>query len=265
VRRIVRALARVVLLSATVPRTARAVGLEKEAAGGSETALVAVASRLELGIGQSADPARLMALFCRAALLGDCGALLHIADWLHRLRRAERGAPQIGPPPCCTWAAPTGLPSMAVALRRLIEHRAPEYGLDPDLTKAVVEVESSYRVDAVSPAGAAGLMQLMPASANALAAKDNMDAEQNLSGGMRAHAALIGRYHSDLSLALAAYNAGEAAVDSCRCVPAIPESHRYVERVLALFRGAENRAARALGTGAAIPEAHLRMLAAEGR
>jgi hypothetical protein len=282
VRRIVTALALLLLLSIGVPLRAGADGLESKAAAGSETALVALASRLELGIGGSADPARAMALFCRAALLGDRAALLHIADWLlvegapnydpslaarwlHRLQRAERRAPQIDPPPRCPSAASTGLPSMAVALRRLIERLALEYGLDPDLIKAVVEVESSYRVDAVSPAGATGLMQLMPARADALAVTNSMDAEENLRGGMLALAALIGRYHSDLSLALAAYNAGEGPVNACRCVPAIPETLHYVERVLALYRGAQYRAARALVAGTAAPTARLRLLASEGR
>ncbi len=280
--RIVTALALLLLLYAALPLTACADGLETQAAAGNETALVALASRLELGIGGSADPARAMALFCRAARLGERGAVLHIADWLlvdgapdynphlaaqwlHRLQRAERGAPQIGPPPRCPSAASTGLPSMAVALRRLIERLALEYRLDPDLAKAVVEVESNYDVDAVSPKGAAGLMQLMPASADALAVTNSMDAEQNLRGGMRTLAALIGRYHGDLSLALAAYNAGEVPVDSCRCVPAIPETLHYVNRVLAMFRSAEDRAARALVEGTTTPTARLRMLAAEGR
>ena len=281
-RRIVTALALLLLLSTALPPTAGADELETKASAGSETALVELASRLELGIGGSADPARAMALFCRAALLGDRGALLHIADWLlvdgapdydpslaaqwlHRLQRSERRAPQIDPTPRCPSAAFTELPSMADTLRRLIERLALEYGLDPDLIKAVVEVESNYRVDAVSPAGAAGLMQLMPASADALAVTNSMDAEQNLRGGMHTVAALINRYHGDLSLALAAYNAGEAPVDSCRCVPAIPETLHYVERVLALFRGAQNRAARALVLGSATSAARLKLLAAEGR
>ncbi|HUA76514.1 MAG TPA: transglycosylase SLT domain-containing protein [Acetobacteraceae bacterium] len=257
------------LLACALPPPALAGGgsrLESAAASGSEEALVALASRLELGIGVPADPPRAMALFCRAALLGDRGALLHIADWLlvdgapdydpelaarwlHRLQRAERGAPLGAEAPPCPSPAATGLPAMAVALRLLIEHLAPEYGLDPNLVKAVVAVESSYRVDAVSDAGAAGLMQLMPESASRLAVTDRMDAEENLRGGMRDLATLIARYHGDLSLALAAYNAGEGAVDGCQCVPPIPETIAYVERVMTLYRQARDRAARALVEG----------------
>lgn len=256
--------------------------LEREAAVGNRAALVALANRFELGIGVPADPARGMALFCKAALLGERAAVLHIADWLlvpgapdydprlaarwlHRLQRVELGAPLTEPPPRCPSAASTELPPLRVALRRLIERLAPEYRLDANLVQAVVEVESDYRVDAVSTAGAGGLMQLMPQSARTFGLTDRMDAEQNLRAGMQDLARLIARYGGDLALALAAYNAGAGAVDACRCVPPIPETLAYVARVLMLYQGADDREARAIVAGSQPPEVRLHRLVAEER
>lgn len=227
--------------------------LQGKAAVGDVAALTELANRLELGIGMPADPARAMALFCRAALDGSRSATLHVAawlltddspdydpalaaDWLHRLQRLDRGVrPGKGTPPRCPSDSATGLVSAAAALAHLIEQVSGEYGVDPDLVKAVIEVESSYRGDAISPAGAAGLMQLMPDSARRLNVSDRFDIEQNLRGGVRYLAELLTTYRGNLPLALAAYNAGEGAVNRCSCVPNIPETLDYVNRIRSLY------------------------------
>jgi soluble lytic murein transglycosylase-like protein len=104
-------------------------------------------------------------------------------------------------------------------------------GLDARLLEAVARQESGLRNDAVSPAGAVGLMQLMPATARALGV-DPRDADQNLLGGARYLGGLIHRYDGDLTLALAAYNAGPGAVDRHGGVPPYRETQRYVRAVI---------------------------------
>ena len=117
------------------------------------------------------------------------------------------------------------LAAMAVAAAR-------RHSLDPDLVRAVVAVESGFRSDAVSPKGAQGLMQLMPATARALGVMDSFDPASNLDGGTRYLRALIQRYDGDLKRALAAYNAGEGAVARHGGVPPYPETMAYVRKVL---------------------------------
>lgn len=115
-------------------------------------------------------------------------------------------------------------------------------GLDPALVLAVVVRESAGDPGAVSPRGALGLMQLMPATARELGVGDPSDPMQNLVGGSRYLAAMLRRYDGDLDLALAAYNAGPGTVDRLgRRVPNYPETRRYISAVKDLARrlGAE--------------------------
>ncbi|EHM09593.1 soluble lytic murein transglycosylase-like protein [Thermanaerovibrio velox DSM 12556] len=116
-------------------------------------------------------------------------------------------------------------------LRRLCDR----YGVDPDLARAVMRHESGGREDAVSSAGAIGLMQLMPGTARALGV-DPRDPVRNLEGGIKYLAQLLERYGGDVERALAAYNAGAGRVDAHGGVPPIPETQRYVRNVLALYR-----------------------------
>jgi len=122
-----------------------------------------------------------------------------------------------------------------VALARAI---AADHGLAPELVLAVVTVESGFRPEAVSPKGAQGLMQLMPSTAAALGVEDAFDPEANLSGGVRHLRDLLQRYQGDLPRALAAYNAGEGAVERHRGIPPYAETRAYVREVLRLYRGA---------------------------
>lgn len=119
---------------------------------------------------------------------------------------------------------------------RLLRDAAARYGLDPALVRAVVQVESNFQPDAVSPKGAQGLMQLMPGTAAALGVKDAFDPEQNLDGGARHLSGLLRSYGGDVTKALAAYNAGAAAVARHGGVPPFRETRDYVARVLKRYR-----------------------------
>ena len=117
-------------------------------------------------------------------------------------------------------------------LARYIESAAEAASLPDSLLRAVVEVESGGRSEAVSPAGAQGLMQLMPTTAAELGVTNPFDPKQNLEGGARYLAEQLDRFDGDLRLALAAYNAGPGAVKRHGGVPPYPETERYVESVL---------------------------------
>ena len=113
-----------------------------------------------------------------------------------------------------------------------IQEISREHGVSPALIEAVVRTESGFDPTAVSPKGAGGLMQLMPKTAAALGVPDRFDPRENISGGVRHLRYLLDRYQGSVPLALAAYNAGEAAVDAHRGVPPYPETQQYVRRVL---------------------------------
>jgi soluble lytic murein transglycosylase-like protein len=122
--------------------------------------------------------------------------------------------------------------AMADKFDPLIESAATSAAVDPELLRAVIAVESGFNPYALSKAGAAGLMQLMPETARRYGVKDRFDPRQNVHAGARYLKSLIERYDNDIKLALAAYNAGEQAVDRCgRCIPRYRETQAYVPRV----------------------------------
>lgn len=113
----------------------------------------------------------------------------------------------------------------------MVSKLAPRYGLDPNLVLAVIAVESAFRHDAVSPKNAQGLMQLMPGTASRYGVRDTLNPEDNLRGGMRYLVELLRLFKGDLTLALAAYNAGEHQVERYRGVPPFQETRRYIALV----------------------------------
>jgi soluble lytic murein transglycosylase-like protein len=111
------------------------------------------------------------------------------------------------------------------------------FGLEPALLHAVITVESNHNPAALSPKGAQGLMQLMPGTSQRFGVADPWHPEQNIRGGARYLSELLTLFDQDLTLALAAYNAGEKAVIRYgRHVPPYPETRSYVTRVIALYR-----------------------------
>jgi len=130
-------------------------------------------------------------------------------------------------------AATTGTRAELEALAADVARR---HGLDPALVLAVASVESGFRPKAVSPKGAQGLMQLMPATATSLGVTDAFDPETNLEGGSRYLAELIALYDGDLTKALAAYNAGPGAVKRHGGVPPYQETRAYVKKVLERYK-----------------------------
>jgi soluble lytic murein transglycosylase-like protein len=119
----------------------------------------------------------------------------------------------------------------------VIRRVAVENSLDPDLVKAVMLVESGFNPRAVSRKGARGLMQLMPATATAWGVKNTGNVEQNVQGGAKYLTYLLNLYRGDLEFALAAYNAGETAVDRYAGIPPYDETQLYVHKTLTAYYG----------------------------
>jgi len=142
-------------------------------------------------------------------------------------------APQPASPPGEPVATQTVAP-----YRDLIRAAAARHGLAPELVESVIRVESNFEARAVSPKGARGLMQLMPATAAKLGVRNVFDARQNIEGGVRHLRHLVDRYGGNLALALAAYNAGVEAVGRYGGIPPYPETQAYVARVLRLVQRA---------------------------
>jgi soluble lytic murein transglycosylase-like protein len=128
------------------------------------------------------------------------------------------------------WAGDAGMP-----FARAVQRAANYYQLPQPLVWAVIKAESNFRMDAQSPAGAQGLMQLMPGTADAMGVADSFDPDQNILGGARYLRYLANRFGGDLRLTVAAYNAGPGAVKRHGGVPPYRETRTYLERVLHFY------------------------------
>ncbi len=124
-------------------------------------------------------------------------------------------------------------PAVPEQFKDLIVTTARRHGVDPKVVHALIQVESAYRSRAVSPKGARGLMQIMPSTGRRYGALDLFDPTVNVDAGVRHLKRLLGRF--DLPRALAAYNAGEAAVDRFGGIPPFQETRNYVSRILRLL------------------------------
>lgn len=129
-------------------------------------------------------------------------------------------------------------------LDRIVHEASGRYSVDPALVRAVIQTESSWNPAAVSRRGAAGLMQLGPGTAKRLGVDDVLNPEHNVDGGVRHLRTLLDRYNGNLDLALAAYNAGEGAVDRHGGIPPYRETRSYVQKVTeAYYRPGSGRLA----------------------
>jgi Transglycosylase SLT domain len=121
-------------------------------------------------------------------------------------------------------------------LEPLIRRHSSQQQLHPALIRAVIKAESDFDPRAVSRAGAIGLMQLMPQTAIRLDVRDMYNPDDNVGGGTKYLRQLLDRFHGNLPLALAAYNAGENAVDRYQALPPFDETRQYVRKVLRYYR-----------------------------
>jgi len=126
-------------------------------------------------------------------------------------------------------------PSTSNNFVTLINRTASRYGVDGQLVRAIIKVESDYNPRAVSPKNCKGLMQLHPDTARRFGVQDVFDPAQNIEGGVRYLSYLIQSFGEELDRVLAAYNAGENAVRKYDGIPPYPETIGYVKKVKALF------------------------------
>jgi soluble lytic murein transglycosylase-like protein len=127
-------------------------------------------------------------------------------------------------------------------VEKLAREAADRHRVDPALVRAVIETESNWNPGAVSRKGAIGLMQLMPTTAQRFGVNEAFSPQQNVDAGVRYLKTLLQRYDGNLDLALAAYNAGEGAVDRAHGIPAFRETRDYVQKVQnAYFRPGSGR------------------------
>ena len=125
---------------------------------------------------------------------------------------------------------------------KLVREAAERHHVDPALVRAVIETESNWNPSARSLKGAMGLMQLIPTTAQRFGVNDAFNPKQNVDAGVRYLKTLLERYNGNLDLALAAYNAGEGAVDRAHGIPRFRETQDYVQRVQsAYFRPGSGR------------------------
>lgn len=244
--------------------SARSLGNDPPTAHAARN-LVDLGERYENGESVSRNYVRARLLYCEAAAEGDPSALLALAwllmngrgvarddqaaaFWLRKAAAAHvpqaaallsalgnvtpvnRGCAVPGRGSGNASVVPQGFP----VPREAIAQAATDAGIQPSLLSSIVSVESGYDATAISPKGAAGLMQLMPATADRFHVQNVFDYRENLRGGAAYIRILLDKFGGDLTLALAAYNAGEAAVDTYHGVPPYPETLSYIATVTRL-------------------------------
>lgn len=135
-------------------------------------------------------------------------------------------------------------PGNSAAIHDLIDQIATEQGVESHLVHSVIRAESNYNANAVSPKGALGIMQLIPSTARRFGVADAFDPGENIRGGVRYLRFLLDYYQGDYPRTIAAYNAGEAAVDKYNGVPPYAETQNYVAQVAKNLKAARETAAK---------------------
>lgn len=133
-------------------------------------------------------------------------------------------------------ATSSGSVSSPENLEEYFKEASETYGVDINLLKAIARQESNFNPSATSSAGAMGVMQLMPSTAKELGVTNAYDAQENIMGGAKLMAQNLKKYNGDVSLALAAYNAGSGNVDKYGGIPPFKETQNYVKKVLGYYQ-----------------------------
>lgn len=229
------------------------------------SARLELAQRCEHGEGMAADPKRAMELYCQEAKSGSADAAYRIGWMLLMGRGVERDNQT-----AARWfgvAAAKGQPQAAAVIARfhltvdaqsadcgersvlaatmkivapnevvkLVNAMAPRYGLDPQLVLAVIQAESAFQSNALSAKNAIGLMQVLPETGERFGVANLIDVKENLTAGMRYLRWLLSHFRGDVSLTLAAYNAGENRVASYNGIPPFAETQNYIRRIRSVY------------------------------
>lgn len=246
---------------------AAAVQIDPEPEGVRKMALV-----YEHGRGVKQDFGQAYRLYCKASLMGDGLSAFNIgfmyfngrglprdhAKALHWFRKAAEAGDEfarrmvwrfrdIAPADdaaCREPPAPSGFRQATAPAdhpnRRIVagwvNRIAPDYAIDPELVMAVIQTESAFNPGALSPKNAQGLMQLIPATAERFGVKDPFNPVENIKGGIAYLNWLMRRFAGNVEWVLAAYNAGEGAVERCQGVPPYHETQAYVKKILARYQ-----------------------------
>jgi len=242
------------------------------AASDPPSTLVALAVAHEHGEGVAKDPLKAASLYCEAARAGDAEAQYGLG-WMYANGRgvarddaaaatlfalaaaqghahaatmlAHVGAPGDLLPECLrtraaepepVFAIPADWPPHKQRVAKLVGELAPQYTVRPELALAVIAAESNFDPRARSAKNARGLMQLVPETAQRFGVRNAYDPKDNVRGGLAYLRWLLSYYRGRVTLALAAYNAGERVVDRFQGVPPYPETQGYVRRIMGALR-----------------------------
>ncbi|MCC7487780.1 MAG: transglycosylase SLT domain-containing protein [Burkholderiales bacterium] len=245
--------------------------LEASAAQGDPAALTQLAGRYEHAEGVPKDFERANQLYCRAAKAGHAeaqfklgwiyangrgvarddgiaAALFELAaaqghEYAGKLLQYVRRDPDTKLPDCLLPDPPPVRvaeddPRNRTEIEELVHRLAPQYAVDPKLVLAVITVESAFNPVAVSPRKAQGLMQLIPETAERFGVTKVFSPVENIKGGLAYLRWLLAYFQGDVALVLAAYNAGERAVERYRGIPPFPETRNYVRKITSVYRNA---------------------------
>ena len=226
--------------------------------------LIRLAQRYDRAEGVDQDFAKANELYCRAAKLGDPEAQFRLG-WIYASGRgvqrdaqvaaelfamaAERGheharrrvrylpgQPGVVLPPCLQPDRVVRDTRNRREVEALVRKLAPQYAIDPQLVMAVIAIESGFDPKAVSPKNAQGLMQLIPETAERFGVKQVFDPADNIKGGLAYLRWLMAFFRGEVRLVLAAYNAGERAVERYNGIPPYDETRAYVARITSIYR-----------------------------